>query len=150
MQEGRKRRIFRVDFDWQRSVATYENAEQRKRKVDLDAGTLDMISILYYARSLALEEGTWLSRPLSSGKNIRQARARVVAREAVMIAGRSWQAFKIQGDVNKAGGIFAKDQTSTLWLWISAGPSRLPLKVVSKVWVGAFIIELTGPPEKAG
>lgn len=147
MQEGRSRRIFSVDFDWQRGIATYQNAEQRKRRMGLDAGTLDMVSILYFARTLTLEEGAGLSRPLSSGKKIRQARARVIGRETVVVGGRPWPAFRIQADVRGAGGVFAKDRTSTLRLWISADPARLPLKVESKVWVGAFTIELTRSPQ---
>lgn len=146
MQEGRSRRRYQVNFDWQRGVALYENAEHKQRRIPLAAGTLDMLSILYYARSLPLVPGMTVSRPLSSGKKIRQTRAHVAGRETVLVDGRPWQALRIVADVRKADGIFKKSPNARLALWLSADERKIPLKVVSEVWVGAFIIELVNTP----
>jgi hypothetical protein len=142
MQEGWTRRAYRVDFDWDRGVARYIKREHVRRRVTLAEGTLDMISVLYYARSLPLEEGLTMTRPLSSGKRIHRVQARVVRTETIVVDGRSWPSYLIETDVRKAGGVFKNSKNPRLLLWISADDQKLPLKIVSKVRVGAFIVEL--------
>ncbi|MCB2166730.1 MAG: DUF3108 domain-containing protein [Deltaproteobacteria bacterium] len=148
MREGWTRRAYRVDFDWDRGVANYVKKGKTRRSVALTDGTLDMLSILYYVRSLPLTAGMTVTRPLSSGKKTHLAEALVVRQETITVGGRSWPAFLIEPDVRKAGGIFKKSKKPRFLLWISADERRIPLRVVSKVWVGAFILELTdAPPE---
>ena len=148
MREGRSQRSFQVNFDWEQKIATYTSERKQRRIAPLPEGSLDLVSILYYARSLPLEPGLALSRPFSSGKKIQLAEARVLRRETILVDGRLWPALRIAPDVRQAGGVFAKSEPAQLHLWISADERRIPLKVVSKVWLGAFIIELTStPPE---
>jgi len=146
MREGWTRRTYRVDFDWDRSIATYVSRKKSRRSVPLTEGTLDMLSILYYVRSLPLTTGMTVTRPLSSGKKIHLAEALAVRRETIMVGGHPWPAFLIEPDVRKAGGIFKKSEKPRFLLWISADERRIPLKVVSKVWVGSFIVELINAP----
>ena len=146
MHEGRSRRAYRVDFDWQRAMATYVSGGGRERRLALPEGTLDLLSILYYARSLALEEGLVVSRPLCSGKGTLVVNARVERRESILVGGQQRPAFLIAPDVRKAGNIFKKSKKPKLLLWISDDEEKIPLKVVGKVWVGAFIAELASAP----
>lgn len=151
MQEGRSRRTYQVDFDWERGVADYRSKERRKRRIELPEGTLDLVSILYYVRSLPLETGMAVSRPLNSGKKIHLANARVVRTETIVVDGRSWRAFRIDIDVRQAGGVFEKSKDPALSLWLSANARKIPLKVVGKVRFGSFIVELTSAtPEPPG
>ena len=143
MREGWTRRAFQVDFDWDRGIATYVKRKKSRRSIPLTEGTLDMLSILYFVRSLPLEAGMAMSRPISSGKKIYQVEARVLRRETIMVGDRTWPAFLIEPDVRKAGGVFQKSEKPRLLLWISADDRKIPLKIVSKVRVGAFIVELT-------
>jgi hypothetical protein len=143
MREGWTRRAYRVDFDWGRRVADYIKRGKTRRRVPLPDGTLDMLSILYYVRSLPLRSGMTVTRPLNSGKKIHLAEALVVRQETIMVGGRSWPSFLIEPDVRKAGGIFKKSKNPRFLLWISADERKIPLKIVSKVWVGAFFVELT-------
>jgi hypothetical protein len=142
MQEGWTRRAYRIDFDWDRGVASYIKRKEVRRRVPLTEGTLDMISILYYARSLPLKEGLTMTRPLSSGKRIHHVRARVLRKETIMVVGRSWPSYLIETDVREAGGVFKDSERPRLLLWISADDRKIPIKIVSKVRVGAFIVEL--------
>jgi hypothetical protein len=146
MREGWTRRAYRVDFDWGRGVADYKKSGKTRRSVALTEGTLDMLSILYYVRALPLTAGMTVARPLSSGKKIHPAQALVVRQETITVGGRAWPAFLIEPDVRKAGGIFKKSKEPRFLLWISADERKIPLKVVSKVWVGSFFVELTDAP----
>jgi len=146
MREGWTRRAYRVDFDWGRGVADYKKSGKTRRCVALTEGTLDMLSILYYVRSLPLTAGMTVARPINSGKKIHPAQALVVRKETITVGGRAWSAFLIEPDVRKAGGIFKKSKEPRFLLWISADERKIPLKVVSKVWVGAFIVELADAP----
>ena len=143
MLEGRTQRTYRVDFDWNRGMAVYENDEHKKRSISLPDGTLDIVSILYYTRTLPLEAGMAVTRPINSGKKTLMAQAQVVRKETIMVDGRPWQAFLIEPDVREAGGVFKKSKKAELYLWVSADERKLPLKVVGKVWVGSFIAELS-------
>jgi len=143
MHEGHSRRVYRVDFDWDRGSATYVNEEGKKRRMALAEGTLDLLSVLYYARSLDLEEGMVVARSLCSGKKTLVVSARVEKRESILVGSRLRSAFLIVPDVRKAGKIFKKSKKPELCLWISDDEERIPLKVVGKVWVGAFTAELT-------
>jgi hypothetical protein len=146
MQEGWKRRAFRTDYDWERGMANYSKRQRVRRRVPLEDGTLDMLSVLYFARSLPLAPGLEVTRPVSSGKKAYQIKARVLRKETIVVNGRTWPAFLIEPDVRKAGGVFKKSKAPSVFLWISADERRIPLKLVSKVWVGAFFVELTDPP----
>ena len=146
MQEGWRRRAYRIEFDWERGVASYVKGEKARRSTLLPDGTLDVLSILYYVRSLPLAEGLVMTRPLSSGKKTYQMKARVVRKETIMVGGRPWPAYLIEPDVRQAGGVFEKSENPALMLWISADEHKIPLKVVSKVWVGSFIAELAAAP----
>ena len=146
MREGWTRRAYRVDFDWGRGVADYKKSGKTRRSVALTEGTLDMLSILYYVRSLPLTAGMTVARPINSGKKIHPAQALVVRKETILVGGRPWSAFLIEPDVRKAGGIFKKSDKPRFLFWISADERKLPLKVVSKVWVGSFFVELTDAP----
>lgn len=146
MREGWTRRAYRVDFDWDRGIADYIKKGKTKRSVSLPDGTLDMLSILYYVRSLPLTAGMTVARPLNSGKKIHPAEALVVRKETILVGGRAWPAFLIEPDVRKAGGLFKKSDKPRFLLWISADERKIPLKVVSKVWVGSFFVELTDAP----
>ena len=143
MREGWRRSTYRIEFDWERGFASYIKGEKKRRTVPLSDGTLDVLSILYYVRSLPLEEGLEMTRPLSSGKKTYRIDARVVRKETLLVGGRPWPAYLITPDVRRAGGVFEKSKNPELLLWISADERRIPLKVVSKVWVGSFIAELT-------
>ncbi len=146
MREGWTQRAYRVDFDWDRGIADYIKRGKTSRSVPLPDGTLDMLSILYYVRSLPLTAGMTVTRPLNSGKKIHPAQALVVRKETITVGGRAWPAFLIEPDVRKAGGIFKKSKKPRFLLWISADKRKIPLKVVSKVWVGSFFVELTDAP----
>ena len=135
-----------VDFDWDRGIADYIKRGKTSRNVPLPDGTLDMLSILYHVRSLPLTAGMTVTRPINSGKKIHPAQALVVRKETILVGGRPWSAFLIEPDVRKAGGIFKKSDKPRFLFWISADERKLPLKVVSKVWVGSFFVELTDAP----
>jgi hypothetical protein len=143
MREGWTHRAYRVDYDWERGITSYIKRGKKPRQVTLEEGTLDMLSILYFVRSLPLKAGLDVTRPVSSGKKTYQIKARVVRQETILVGGHAWPAFLIEPDVRKAGGVFKKSEQPRLRLWISADERRIPLKIVSKVWVGAFFVELT-------
>ena len=74
----------------------------------------------------------------------------MLRKETLLVGGRPWPAYLIVPDVRRAGGVFEKSKNAELLLWISADERRIPLKVVSKVWVGSFIAELTAAPSEIG
>ena len=150
MQEGRHRRAYSVEFDWDRGVASYIEGGKERRTAPLPEGSLDMLSILYYARSQPLAPGLEMIRPFCSGKKTYRIKAKVVRRETIVVVGRPWPAFLIEPDIRKVGGVFKKSKETRLALWISADERKIPLRVESKVWVGSFIAELIGEsPAKA-
>jgi hypothetical protein len=142
--QGRSRKIYRVDFDWEDGVAHYANEEGKHRRLRLRQGTLDILSVLYHARTIPLLRGEEFRRPLNDGRKTLAARARIVEREVIHVDGRAWRAVRIEPDLRKTGKASRKAAAPDLRLWISDDERRLPLRLFGRLPVGRFTVELAG------
>ena len=80
-QEGRHRiRDVRVDFDWQKGLATYTNRGEVRAPIPLPPGAFDPLAALYFTRRADLAPGTVVRRPVTDGKRTVEGRARVLGR----------------------------------------------------------------------
>ncbi|MFZ7126119.1 MAG: DUF3108 domain-containing protein [Desulfobacterales bacterium] len=145
MKAGGKPKQFEVDFDWDQSRALYRRNEERKnRSIPLEESTLDLVSALYFARSQPLREGMRISRTVNNGKRMYRMTAEVFGRETITVDGSQWEAFRIAPRIVKLNGR-SRRRPIDLQVWISADTRRLPLRVVAKLPLGRFIVELRNP-----
>jgi hypothetical protein len=141
--EGRTRRNVTVTFDWQRSQARYHTPSESRDPVALLPGTLDPLSVFYFARRFDLSAVTRMERPVTDGKKCVVGVGRVVARESIRLSnGMAYDTYRIEPDLKHIGGVFRKSPNAKIQLWVTADRRRIPVKIKSRVVVGSFIGEL--------
>lgn len=143
-REGKTKNNVVVKFDWIAQTAEYTEfiKQAKKHPIELMPGTLDPLSIFYYARTLPLQVGEDMQRPVTDGKKCVMGKARIVRREKIKVPAGEFDTFLMVPDLQHVGGVFKKSKNATIELWVSADKRRLPVKLKSEVIVGSFTGEL--------
>lgn len=150
-REGRTRRNIVVDFDWTNNQVQYTNDGKKNEPIPLLPGAFDPLSVFYYLRSLDLEPGSIVERPVSDGKKCVIGRGNIVKRETITVQAGTYDTLLIEPDLRDVGGVFEKDKEANIHIWVTADARHIPVKIQSKVAVGSFVGELTkavlSPPD---
>jgi hypothetical protein len=141
-REGRTHRDIVVEFDWDKNQAGYSNFGKQKPPVTILPGTLDPLSTLYFARLQDLGEIEEIRVPVTDGKKCIIGKAVIVKREKITIDGEVFDTYLLEPDIEEIGGVFEKAKNAKIRVWLTADQRRIPVKVESKVAVGAFTAEL--------
>jgi len=141
-REGRTHRDIVVEFDWDKNQASYSNFGKQKPPVTILPGTLDPLSTLYFARLQDLGEIEEIRVPVTDGKKCIIGKAVIVKRENITIEGEVFDTYLLEPDIEEIGGVFEKAKNAKIRVWLNADERRIPVKVESKVAVGAFTAEL--------
>nr|WP_320115869.1 DUF3108 domain-containing protein [uncultured Desulfuromonas sp.] len=141
-QEGRHKRDVVVRFDWQQGTATYRNRDKVKKPIELLPGSLDPLSAFYALRSERLVVGEALLLAVTDGKKNVLGEARVIRKEPITVAGRTYPTILIEPDLKQVGGVFKKSKNAAIQVWLTDDDRRLPVRLKSKVYIGSFVAEL--------
>ena len=139
--EGKTRRQIKVNFDWQKELASYKDGK-KERQVEVMAGTFDPLSVFYKTRMAEFRKDGTISCPVSDGKKCVTGLARIVKKETVVTPGGTYETYLLEPDLKDVGGVFEKDKDAKIKLWVTADKRRLPVKIASKVAIGSFVGEL--------
>lgn len=139
---GKDVRDITVFFDWKESKAQYANFGKKKKPVSLSAGTFDLLSIFYYARTLSFHEGAVFERPVTDGKKCVLGSARVIKKERIELEIGAFDTYLIEPDLKDLGGVFKKSKNAKIQLWVTADSRKIPVRIKSEVTVGSFIGDL--------
>jgi hypothetical protein len=82
MRRGRRERIERADFDWSAARATLSDAKG-SRELALEAGTQDLLSVVYQIAFLMGEQENPATVVVTDGRRFHTAHLQVVGRETV-------------------------------------------------------------------
>ncbi|HEU19115.1 MAG TPA: DUF3108 domain-containing protein [Deltaproteobacteria bacterium] len=140
---GNHSRDVNVHFDWQKMTATYANFGEALEPVAILPGTCDPLALFYLIRIHDLEEGSVLELPVSDGKKCMVVKATVVSRETIVVAGVSYDTFRVAPEMEFPDGVVTKHNTSQMEIWFTADDRKLPVKISSNVGVSTFVFELT-------
>lgn len=141
-REGRTHREVAVAFHWDLKQVVYSNFGRSRLPLPIRPGTLDPLSALYYIRGRELGVGDIIEKPVTDGKKCVIGRARVVGRETIRVAGKRYDTFRIEPELEHVGGVFEKSPNARILLWITADRYRIPVRISSRVAVGSFTGEL--------
>lgn len=141
-REGRTRRDIIVEFDWDTNQAGYSNFGIQKPPVDILPGTLDPLSLVYFARLQDLDQIDEIVVPVTDGKKCIIGKANIVKREYITIESRIFDTYLLEPDIEEIGGVFEKVKNAKIRVWLTADDRRIPVRVESKVPVGSFTAEL--------
>jgi hypothetical protein len=134
-----------VVFDHAVGRARYADGEW----ADFEPGVQDILSALYYVRSLKLpQEGSIFIENQTNKKNFR-IEVRVLREEELTTPVGGYDCSVIEPFL-KTTGLFK--QEGRLWIWLAEGAARLPVQMKSKIKVGSItaILESVRPGLPAG
>ena len=140
--EGKANRDVVVTFDWENFKAQFIMFGDKYPPVSIAPGTFDPFSVFYYSRLLDWEVNREIRCPITDGEKFVIGRARIIKRETIKVAGRSYDTFLVEPDLQHIGGVFEKSKDAKIKLWVTADHRRIPVKIKSKVVVGSFVGEL--------
>lgn len=142
VQESRHPRDLLVRFDWRQGFARLTNYGAPAEPIQLQPGTLDPLSALYYIRAQSLRGDFSLEQWVTDGKKLSRGRASSLQRETLSIGGKSYQTIKIEPDMRDVAGVFEKSPGAKMFIWLTDDERKLLVKLQSKVVVGSFVAEL--------
>lgn len=136
-REGGYRKDLLVKFDRPGAFASYENGDE----IVIHPHAQDELSAFYYLRTLPLEVGRDVLIDSHADRKNYPLRVIVHGRETVEVPAGTFDCFVVE-PVVREGGIFQAKGTLTIWL--TADERRMPVKMRTKIVVGAVTASLTG------
>jgi hypothetical protein len=110
------------------------------RVIDVEPGTRDILSALYYVRGQDLAVGDdVVVRTFEGGKSY-EARVKVLRKETVRTGDRDYDCLVVEPELLE--GPFAK--TGRMLVWLTDDHLKLPVLMKSKVKIGSFVARLVG------
>ncbi len=142
IREGRHRRDKEIVFDYGGRKAVYiDHLGNEKREVKIHDNVFDPLSVLYYVRGLDLTVGRSVFVDVFDSKKLWNVEVQVLGKERIST---------VLGDVDtvlvkpllKSEGIF--NRKGEVVIWFTDDQKRIPVKMTSKVAVGAITATLVG------
>jgi hypothetical protein len=135
-REGGYEKDVIIKFDRPGAFARYENGDE----VAMHPHAQDELSAFYYLRTLPLEVGRDVFVDNHTNRKNYPLRIIVHGREQVEVPAGTFDCWVIE-PVMREGGIFTAKGTMTIW--ITADERRMPVKLRTKIVVGAVTASLT-------
>ena len=133
IQEGTHRLRGVVSLDQERGAALLHDGA----RVDIPAGTYDLISILYALRSFDLTPPKRTSVALLLNKRVRVLHIDSVARENINVGGQSISTFQLALSTDDPQG-----NRLALRLWVGTDRRRIPLRLIATTPLGPVRADL--------
>ncbi|MBW2209206.1 MAG: DUF3108 domain-containing protein [Deltaproteobacteria bacterium] len=141
-KDGKRKKRVVVDFNWKKNEAQYSNFGSKLDPIPIRPGSFDPLSVFYAFRLHHLKEGIQIKHPVTDGKKCVMGYGKVVGRERIKVAGKIYDTFLIEPNLEHIGGIFKKSKNAKLQIWVTADKRRLPVRVRSKIRIGSIVAEL--------
>ena len=128
-----------ITFDWENRLVEYIDKNEKPAYFNLEGYTHDVLSALYYARTLPFAEGgSYNIRVFDDGKEYLLA-IQVLKREALNLQGESIPAWKTK-IIMLTKGIF--NRKGDVFIWFSDDPRRIPVQMRCDIFLGFFHVEI--------
>jgi hypothetical protein len=140
-----------VSFDYKSRKIFFEIKKKKERgeietkREEIEMGEnecfQDMISTLYYFRTLKIEEGKIYQIPTFDRGRIFKTELHILGRERISTELGEFNAYLLQ-PISKFEGAF-RTRKGKMWVWISADENKIPLKIKAKFTFGFVYMEIT-------
>jgi hypothetical protein len=149
LREGRAVRDQVVTIDPDSGVARVDDPKIKERRFELEPCTLDVLSAFYVTRVRGVPDGGALELPLFDNGKRYTLGVRFVGRERLNLPpplGKNVPTVIVEPQLVEGTGLFVKEGRLTLWLTDDA--RRIPVRLRSRVAIGAVTGELVSyePP----
>jgi hypothetical protein len=137
-RQGSYSRDVTVTFDWLNETAQFGNRGKKQDPIFIYPGTFDPLSIIYRLRMHELVPGNVFKAPATDGKRIVIGRVRVVEKQKVQVPAGKFDAFLLEPELGRMGGVVKRSKASAVQVWMSADRRQIPLKVSGSSKLGSF------------
>jgi hypothetical protein len=134
LQEGKHRADRWAHYDQVNHTVT-----TNRGTMDVPPYVQDVLSILYYVRTLPLEVGDTLYVDNHSGRKVYPLAVKVHSRERVEVPAGTFDCFVVE-PMLKAGGLFKHE--GRIWVWLTADRKKMPVLMKTKVIIGTVDAKL--------
>jgi hypothetical protein len=144
IEEGMRRRDTQIAFDYSSHQAmlnetNLRSGEKKQEKNEIPGCATDVISGLFYAASLPLENGATYMFPLNDGGKTVDVSLAVQGREEVKTPAGTFRAIKVEPSA-PSGVLKNKGH---IWIWYSDDDQRIPVQARARMTWGTVTFRLT-------
>ncbi|MBM4271738.1 MAG: DUF3108 domain-containing protein [Deltaproteobacteria bacterium] len=140
--EGNHPRDVVVQFDVGKNEASYVNFGERMTPVKILPGTFDPLALFFILRLYDLKENMEIAIPITDGKKMILAKAKISKRQKLVIAGNEYDTYLVEPEMESLGSVFKERENARLAIWFTADDKKIPVKIISRVGIGIFVFEL--------
>ena len=146
IQEGNRHRDVKLEFDPRRRLARLEDRDMldhtppKIEQFAIPECVQDILSAVYYARSLPMTVGQSFEFPLNDGAKTIQIHVEVQAEEEVTTEVGKFQAIRVEPDVF-SGHLFSGK--GRMFIWFTKDARRIPVQLRAQISVGTITATLS-------
>lgn len=137
--EGRFYKNETITFNQENSTCLIE---EKKKTCQTPPFVQDVLSSLYYLRTMDIEVGKTYSIDAHSGDLSWPLKVTVLKKEKVKVPAGEFETFVVEPSIREGAGIFQAKGKLTVWL--TADKYKMPVMMSSKISVGSIVAELIG------
>ncbi|HSA93070.1 MAG TPA: DUF3108 domain-containing protein [Terriglobales bacterium] len=142
-EEGSRRLETSIRFDSARQKAVLEeqnlrSGQSKRTEHEIPGCVTDVLSALYYLRTLPLEPGAVFMFPLNDGSRTVEVTARVEAREEIRTAAGTFSTVRVRPEAPE-GTVRSHGQ---IWIWYSDDEQRIPVQMRARLFFGTLTFRL--------
>jgi len=138
LREGSYSYDYSVDFSPD-SMSAVSKSPNGSLLVEIPEFTLDVLSAMYYMRTLDLKVGTTLTLTVLDNDKLYPLDIKIVRRERISTRAGTFDCLVVIPEL-KSGGLFKNEGRITAW--VTDDHRKIPVLMKSKAIIGAIIVEL--------
>ena len=131
-----------VKFDWEKNTAQYSKNGKKKDPISISPDTYDPLSVFFAFRARFSDNPNEIRVNVTDGKRSINGVTKIIKKEKIKVAGKSYNTVLVEPEMNGVGGIFNKAEGSSIKIWITDDGLRIPVRFKSEVTVGSFVADL--------
>ncbi|RPH94079.1 DUF3108 domain-containing protein [candidate division KSB1 bacterium] len=135
LREGRFRDEKIVDFDLEDSLAHWSDDGKQKPSVHVLPRVQDVLSAGFKARTIPMSVGDTVWIKTHDVKKTFDLMVIIHGRETVETPAGKFDCFKTE-PVSKTGGLFQKEKSAHVYVWVTADERRIPVQMQTRVSFG--------------
>jgi hypothetical protein len=150
LSEGSFRDDQKVIYDTEHGRAFWWSRGKEKPVQNVDPRVVDVLAAGYKARTVALAVGDTLLFKTHDVDKVYDLMVFVRARESIETPVGKFDCFKVE-PVLKSGGLFQKEKSARVFIWVTADQRRIPVQMQSKVSFGSVtaVMDHYTPPARS-
>lgn len=141
---GKSKKNVKVTFDLEEDSAQCTINGNSIEPIPIPPDTFDPLSVFYVFRNKLSDDEKDLEIKLTDGKKCTTALTKIVKRERIKVAGKTYNTILVIPEIEGVRGVFKKSKNARLKIWVTDDSRRIPVRIKSKVAVGSFVADLVG------